>query len=40
MAAIAMISKDFSFLGKFLFVGMILLIVAMPANLFLQIPAL
>src|SRR6202162_5476444 len=41
MAAIATISKsDFSFLGKFLFVGMILLIVAMLANLFLQIPAL
>ncbi len=41
MATIATVSKrDFSFLGKFLFVGLILLIVAMLANLFLQIPAL
>ena len=41
MAAIATVSKrDFSFLGKFLFVGLILLIVASLANLFLQIPAM
>jgi FtsH-binding integral membrane protein len=41
MAAIATVSKrDFSFLGKFLFVGLILLIVASLANLFFQIPAL
>jgi FtsH-binding integral membrane protein len=41
MATIATVSKrDFSFLGKFLFVGLILLIVAMVANAFLQIPAL
>jgi modulator of FtsH protease len=41
MATIATVSKrDFSFLGKFLFVGMILLIVASLANLFFQIPAL
>jgi len=41
MATIATVSKrDFSFLGKFLFVGLILLVVAMLANLFLQIPAL
>ena len=41
MAAIATVSKrDFSFLGKFLFVGVILLIVASLANLFLQVPAL
>jgi modulator of FtsH protease len=32
--------RDFSFLGKFLFVGMIALLVAMLANLWLQIPAL
>jgi modulator of FtsH protease len=41
MAAIATVTKkDFSFMGKFLFVGVILLIVAMLANLFFQIPAL
>ena len=32
--------RDFSFMGKFLFVGMIVLLVAMIANMFLQIPAL
>ena len=32
--------KDFSFMGKFLFVGMIVLLLAMLANLFFQIPAL
>jgi modulator of FtsH protease len=32
--------KDFSFMGKFLFIGLILLIVASLANLFFQIPAL
>jgi len=31
--------KDFSFMGKFLFVGLILLIVAALANLFFQVPA-
>jgi FtsH-binding integral membrane protein len=41
MAAIATTTKrDFSFMGKFLFVGMIVLLVAMVANLFLQMPAL
>ena len=41
LAAVATITKkDFSFMGKFLFVGLILLIVAMLANLFFQIPAL
>jgi modulator of FtsH protease len=41
MAAIATTTKrDFSFMGKFLFVGMIVLLVAMIANMFLQIPAL
>ncbi|MEY3497890.1 MAG: hypothetical protein RLZZ325_897, partial [Pseudomonadota bacterium] len=32
--------KDFSSMGKFLFVGVILLIVASLANIWLQIPAL
>ncbi len=41
MSAIATTTKrDFSFMGKFLFVGMIALLVAMLANMFLQIPAL
>ncbi len=41
MGAVAMTTKrDFSFMGKFLFVGMIALLVAMLANMFLQIPAL
>jgi len=41
MAVIATTSKrDFSFMGKFLFVGMIALLVAMLANMFFQIPAL
>jgi modulator of FtsH protease len=41
MATIATVSKrDFSFMGKFLFVGVVLLIIAMVANAFLQIPAL
>jgi modulator of FtsH protease len=32
--------KDFSFMGKFLFIGLILLIVASFANMFFAIPAL
>jgi modulator of FtsH protease len=41
MGAIATVTKrDFSFMGKFLFVGMIALLIAMFANMFLQIPAL
>lgn len=41
MAALATVSKrDFSFLGKFLFIGLVLLIVASLANLFFQVPAL
>jgi modulator of FtsH protease len=32
--------RDFGFMGKFLFVGMIALLLAMLANMFLQIPAL
>jgi len=34
------IKRDLSFMGKFLFVGMIALVIAMFANMFLQIPAL
>ncbi len=41
MSAIATTTKrDFSFMGKFLFVGMIVLLVAGFANMFLQLPAL
>ena len=41
MATVATTTKrDFSFMGKFLFVGMIALVIAMLANMFLQIPAL
>jgi FtsH-binding integral membrane protein len=41
MAAIATTTKrDFSFMGKFLFVGMIVALIAIVANMFLQIPAL
>ena len=41
MGAIASTTKrDFSFMGKFLFVGMWALLFAIIANLFLQIPAL
>ena len=41
MGAIATTSKrDFGFMGKFLVVGMLALLVAMIANMFLQIPAL
>jgi modulator of FtsH protease len=41
LAGVATTSKrDFSFLGNFLMVGLILLIVAMLANLFFQVPAL
>jgi len=32
--------RDFSFMGKFLFIGLILLIIASLANIFLQIPAM
>ena len=40
MAAVATLSKrDFSFLGNFLWIGLLLLIVAMLANLFFQVPA-
>jgi modulator of FtsH protease len=41
LAGIATVTKkDFGFMGKFLFVGIVLLLVAMLANAFLQIPAL
>jgi modulator of FtsH protease len=41
MGAVATTTKrDFSFMGKFLFVGMWALVLAMIANMFLQIPAL
>ena len=41
LATIATVTKkDFSFMGKFLFIGLILLIVAMIANIFLQIPVM
>ncbi len=41
MAGIATTTKkDFSFMGKFLLIGIILLIVASLANLFLHIPAM
>ena len=39
-AVAATIKRDLGSLGKFLFVGMIALLVAMIANMFLQIPAL
>lgn len=41
MSAIATTTKrDFSFMGKFLFVGMMVLLLVAVANMFLQIPAL
>ena len=41
LAAYATVSKrDFAFMGKFLFIGVVLLIVASLANIFLQVPAL
>ena len=41
LATIAAVTKkDFSFMGKFLFIGVILLVVASLANIFFAIPAL
>ncbi len=41
LAGIATVTKrDFSFLGKFLMIGLVLLILASLANMFFQIPAL
>ncbi|TAJ76654.1 MAG: Bax inhibitor-1/YccA family protein [Gallionellaceae bacterium] len=41
LATIATVTKkDFSFMGKFLFIGVILLLIASLANIFFQVPAL
>lgn len=41
MASIATVSKrDFSGMGKFLFIGMVVVLLAAAANIFFQIPAL
>ncbi|WP_313950888.1 Bax inhibitor-1/YccA family protein [Accumulibacter sp.] len=41
LSAVATVTKkDFSFLGKFLFIGMIVVLLAAVANIFFQIPAL
>jgi len=41
LAAVATVTKkDFSFMGKFLFIGLILLVIASLANIFFAIPAL
>ncbi|MDR2614472.1 MAG: Bax inhibitor-1/YccA family protein [Candidatus Accumulibacter sp.] len=41
LAGIATVTrKDFSFMGKFLFVGLVVILLAMLANVFFQIPAL
>jgi FtsH-binding integral membrane protein len=41
LATLAAVTKrDFSFMGKFLFIGVILLIIASLANMFFQVPAL
>jgi modulator of FtsH protease len=41
LATLATVTKkDFSFMGKFLFIGLILLIIASLANMFFQIPAM
>jgi modulator of FtsH protease len=41
LATLAMtVKKDLSFMGKFLFIGAVVVIVAMLANMFFQIPAL
>lgn len=41
LASYATVSKkDFSFMGKFLFIGVIMLLIASLANLFFQIPVL
>lgn len=41
LAGIATVTKkDFSFLGKFLFIGLVLLILASLANMFFQVPAM
>jgi modulator of FtsH protease len=41
LAGIATVTKkDFSFIGKFLFIGLVVVLLAMVANIFFQIPAL
>ena len=41
LAGVAMVTKkDFSFMGRFLFIGMIIVLLAVLANIFFQIPAL
>jgi modulator of FtsH protease len=41
LAGIATVTKkDFSFIGKFLFIGLVVVLLAMLANVFFQIPAL
>lgn len=41
LATVATVTKkDFSFMGKFLFIGLILLIIASVANMFFQVPAM
>lgn len=41
LAGIATVTKkDFSFLGKFLFIGMLVVLLAAVANIFFQVPAL
>lgn len=41
LAGIATVTKkDFSFMGKFLFVGLVVILLAAVANIFFQIPAL
>ena len=41
LAGIATVTKkDFSFLGKFLFVGLVVILLAALANIFFQVPAL
>ncbi|XZG69829.1 Bax inhibitor-1/YccA family protein [Chitinibacteraceae bacterium HSL-7] len=41
LATIATVTKkDFSFMGKFLFIGLVVLVLAALANMFFQVPAL
>jgi modulator of FtsH protease len=41
LATIATVTKkDFSFMGKFLFIGLIMLVIASLANLFFQVPVM
>jgi len=41
LAGLATVTKkDFGFLGKFLFIGLVLLLIASLANIFFQVPAL